>query len=155
MQPSTGRPILDRAALDAFRQWVFKPGTVTFVRTPITFTIGGPPTYELRTEAKKMDDVLAAFLGQGTVVDGPIPAYPRFPPWTNKNGSGVYELHVTKGGTVSVVKILKSSGDMTFDRKAVATLGKWRLRKGPLILELPLSFSLTPTTYSVDIPRTH
>jgi hypothetical protein len=38
-------------------------------------------------------------------------------------------------------------------RVAAKTLRKWRLRRGPLILELPLSFKLTPTKYTVDIPK--
>src|SRR5437764_5993614 len=34
---STGSPILDNAALSAFRLWRFRPGTVSKVRTPIKF----------------------------------------------------------------------------------------------------------------------
>ena len=41
MAQSTGNPILDNAALSAFRRWRFKPGTVSKVRTPITFTMTG------------------------------------------------------------------------------------------------------------------
>jgi len=41
MATSTGNPILDNAATSAFRRWRFKPGTVSKVRTPITFTMTG------------------------------------------------------------------------------------------------------------------
>ena len=41
MASSTGSPILDNAATSAFRRWRFKPGTVSKVRTPITFTMTG------------------------------------------------------------------------------------------------------------------
>ena len=41
MSPSTGNAILDNAATSAFRRWRFKPGTVSKVRTPITFTMTG------------------------------------------------------------------------------------------------------------------
>jgi TonB family protein len=41
MASSTGSPILDNAATSAFRRWRFKPGTVSRVRTPITFTMSG------------------------------------------------------------------------------------------------------------------
>lgn len=41
MATSTGSPILDNAATSAFRRWRFKPGTVSTVRTPITFTMTG------------------------------------------------------------------------------------------------------------------
>jgi len=41
MAQSTGNAILDNAATSAFRRWRFKPGTVSKVRTPITFTMTG------------------------------------------------------------------------------------------------------------------
>ena len=41
MAQSTGSPFLDNAALTAFRRWRFKPGTVSSVRCPITFTLTG------------------------------------------------------------------------------------------------------------------
>jgi TonB family protein len=154
MAQSTGSIILDGAALGAFRQWRFKPGTVNKVRIPIRFTIGGEVVTEYHVKEKPMDDALAAFLGKGTVEKGAIPAYPRSVPWTTKQGTGRYEIHVQKDGRVSEVRILKRSGDDIFDRTTVETLWKWRLRRGPLILELPLSFKLTPSHYSVSIPKT-
>src|SRR4029077_1753322 len=41
MASSIGNRILDKAALSAFRQWRFKPGSVSKVRIPITFTTTG------------------------------------------------------------------------------------------------------------------
>ncbi len=41
MAQSVGNPILDNAAVSAFRQWRFRPGTVSKVRIPITFTMTG------------------------------------------------------------------------------------------------------------------
>src|SRR6266496_283739 len=41
MTQSTGSPILDNSALSAFRQWRFRPGTVSEFRIPITFTMTG------------------------------------------------------------------------------------------------------------------
>jgi protein TonB len=38
---SIGNPVLDNAAVGAFRQWRFRPGTVSKVRIPITFTMTG------------------------------------------------------------------------------------------------------------------
>lgn len=41
MWQSTGNQVLDNATLAAFRRWRFKPGTVTRVKSPITFTMTG------------------------------------------------------------------------------------------------------------------
>ncbi len=41
MVQSIGNPILDNAALSAFRRWRFKPGMVSKVKIPITFTMAG------------------------------------------------------------------------------------------------------------------
>jgi TonB family protein len=41
MAKGTGSPVLDNAALSGFRRWRFKPGTVSTVRCPITFTLVG------------------------------------------------------------------------------------------------------------------
>lgn len=41
MQESTGSPVLDNAAVTAFRRWRFKPNAVSRVKSPITFTMTG------------------------------------------------------------------------------------------------------------------
>jgi TonB family protein len=153
MEVSTGSPILDEAALAAFRRWRFEPGSVSKVRVPIRFIMGGAVVTQLVVMHKRdMDEMLAPFLGKGAVLDGPSPAYPFPPRWTKKQGDGKYELHVGKNGQVEEVRILKRSGDSTFDRVAVATLRRWRLRTGPMVVELPLAFKLTPQTYDIWIP---
>jgi len=38
---SMGNPILDDAAVSTFRRWKFRPGSVSKVRIPITFTLTG------------------------------------------------------------------------------------------------------------------
>jgi TonB family protein len=41
MTQSTGNAILDNSTLDALRRWRFKPGNVTKVQVPITYTLMG------------------------------------------------------------------------------------------------------------------
>ena len=156
MAPSTGSEILDDAAVEAFLEWRFKPGTIAGVKIPIAFILreqGGDAFTDYHVKGKSIDEALARYLGRDMVEKGPVPAYPRSVPWTNKEGSGVYEIHVRNDGIVSGVKILKRSGDDVFDRTVVDTLRRWRLRRGPLVLELPLAFRLTPNHYSVSIPK--
>jgi TonB family protein len=47
MEQSTGSLILDHAALVAFKRWRFKPGTVSGVRTPVTFALLGVSPIDL------------------------------------------------------------------------------------------------------------
>jgi TonB family protein len=42
MARSIGNPVLDNAALSAFRMWQFKPGSVSFVTIPISFGMAFP-----------------------------------------------------------------------------------------------------------------
>ena len=41
MWKSTGNPYLDNAAVTGFRRWRFKPGTVSRVKSPVTYTLTG------------------------------------------------------------------------------------------------------------------
>ncbi|HZE58408.1 MAG TPA: TonB family protein [Chthoniobacterales bacterium] len=41
MTKSTGNQFLDSAAISGFKRWRFKPGTVSWVTCPITFTLTG------------------------------------------------------------------------------------------------------------------
>lgn len=41
IRKSTGNAFLDNAALSGFRRWRFRPGTVSTVSCPITFTLAG------------------------------------------------------------------------------------------------------------------
>jgi TonB family protein len=41
MDVSTGNPVLDNAAVTGFHRWRFKPGAVSRVRLPITYTLTG------------------------------------------------------------------------------------------------------------------
>ena len=38
---STGSAVLDNATISGFRRWRFKPGTVSKVQTPVTYTLAG------------------------------------------------------------------------------------------------------------------
>jgi protein TonB len=41
MARSTGSAVLDNATISGLRRWRFKPGTVSQVQTPITYTLTG------------------------------------------------------------------------------------------------------------------
>jgi TonB family protein len=119
----------------------------------MSYALSAESSHITYTEDKKpMDLVLSPYVGRDNVIHAPIPKYPSHN-WEFKEGRGVYELHIGASGAVEEVKLLKSSGDSDFDRAAKKTLRKWKLRHGPMVIELPLRFVMTPTSYSVQIAR--
>lgn len=93
------------------------------------------------------------FRGKGALVQGDLPSYPAKPTWTNKHGTAVFELHVDGTGRVSDVTVKSPSGDEAFDRVTAKAMRQWRFRRGPVIIELPLSVELTTNKFSVRVPK--
>src|SRR5436305_4995513 len=56
---SIGHPVLDPAAIAAFREWRFWPHSISLVRAPITYHIGYPPRHVTKrhTPAESGDGV--------------------------------------------------------------------------------------------------
>jgi TonB family protein len=139
--------------LEALRRWKFKPGAPPIIR--VSFGMErvwrDDPLSDRHT--KKVNDMLAPFLGKWAVYRGALPDYPSKPAWTNKRGTGVFELHVDKNGRVSKVVLKRSSGDAVFDQTAAAAFQLWYFRKGPVVVELPLSFILTPEKFSLYVAK--
>lgn len=100
-----------------------------------------------------MTEVLAPFLGAGALRNAPIPQYPHRKNWSTKQGKGIYEIRADAAGKVTKVVVLKGSGDSVFDSIVQKTIRQWLFTRGPLTVELPLSFTLTPTSYQVDVAR--
>ncbi|MGI9088386.1 MAG: TonB family protein [Chthoniobacterales bacterium] len=152
---SSGNSYLDFKVLESLRHWKFLPGTPRLIS--VSFGVANwwstYPTMERK--AKPLDDILAPFLGKGTILRGELPGYPRRPAWKNKRGTGVFELHVDRSGRVPEVTLKRSSGDATFDQVTLTALREWRFRRGPIVVELPLSFVLTNTRFSVYVPKYH
>jgi TonB family protein len=71
------------------------------------------------------------------------PKYPfeaRAKHWT---GAGLYDLSVRPNGTVSDVRVLKSTGHAVLDEEARNTLLKWRFYPGRFTqVTVPLTFAI-------------
>src|SRR5438477_1721002 len=68
------------------------------------------------------------------------PAEARAKHWT---GAGLYELSVRPNGTVSDVRVLKSTGHAVLDEEAKTALLKWRFYPGRLTrIKVPLTFAI-------------
>lgn len=88
-----------------------------------------------------------------TLRKAPTPQYPGFRSRDFRYGKGIYEIRDNTSGKVTTVTVLKSSGDPAFDESVQKTLRKRQFTRGPLTVELPLSFTLTPTSYRIDGAR--
>ncbi len=139
--------------LESLRRWRFKPGAPALIQ--VSFGMErvwtGDPDHQRRTKA--VNDLLEPFLGKRAVVSAALPDYPTKPPWPNRRGTAVFELHVAKSGAVTKVNLKRASGDDAFDQNAASVLARWYFRKGPVVLELPLSFVLTPEKFSLYVPK--
>ncbi len=152
MEISTGSDLLDNETLNALRRWRFKPHSTDRAKVPISYSMNGVSFYYKKHETP-LAEMLAPYLGAGAVRKAKVPEYPNRDQWTFKHGKGRYELHIDSTGRVESVVVLQSSGDPIFDKAAQKTLSKWELNRGPLVVELPLSFILTPNSYRVDVAR--
>src|SRR5437870_2490357 len=96
MLQTTGNKLLDDAALEAFHQWQFKPGSVKKVNVPITFTLQRAPA--------------SALAGKALALHAARPSYPaeaRSNRWT---GTGVVLVNVDPNtGRVTSARMQQST----------------------------------------------
>jgi TonB family protein len=62
MLESTGSQLLDGAALQAYSQWRFKPGSVTQLKMPIEFKNRPPPTSARKASPARYYPLLIIFI---------------------------------------------------------------------------------------------
>jgi len=132
MQLSTGHKFLDDLALEAFRKWRFKPGSVSQVRIPITFC---------------MRSLYVRSLGERSwlqnVTNWSLPYYPLQAIYKGVTGSGVGIMKIdAQSGSVSSASMLKSTGHQILDNAALQAFRQWHFKPGTLTtLEIPVEFA--------------
>jgi TonB family protein len=131
---STGHKILDDAALDAFRQWRFKPGSVTKVKIPINYTMQG-----FRELARAKGHSL--WLQNATYWF--LPEYPREARAQGLTGKGVAVVKVDPTtGYVTSAWMQKSTGQEVLDNAALRAFRRWRFKPRSITtLEIPIQFT--------------
>lgn len=132
MQVSTGHITLDDLALATFRKWRFRPGTVSHVRIPITFSIRF--LYVRTSEDKPWLQNVTNWL---------LPYYPVSAIYKGVRGSGVAILKIDEQtGSVTSAAMLKSTGHQVLDSAAVYAFRQWRFKPGsPTTLQIPIEFA--------------
>lgn len=131
---STGHKILDDSALEAFRQWRFKPGSAYKVRIPINFTIRGFREY-VRSVGHSL------WLQNAT--HWFLPEYPREARDKGLTGKGVVVVKVDPAtGYVTSAWMLKSTGQEVLDNAALRAFRQWRFKPRSITtLEIPIQFT--------------
>ncbi len=137
---STGHKILDDSALEAFRQWRFKPGSVHKVKIPINFTMQG-----FREWARAKGHSL--WLHNATYWF--LPEYPREARDKGLIGKGVAVVKIDpQTGYVTSASMLKSTGQEILDNAALRAFRRWRFKPRSIItLEIPIQFTTKGVFY--------
>jgi TonB family protein len=135
MLETTGHRILDDAAVDAFRQWRFKPGTVDKIKAPITFSLQRVSTGGLGGKA------LALYAARPS-----YPAEARSKHWT---GTGIVLVEVDRNtGQVTSARMLQSTGHQILDEAALNAFRQWRFRPGTASkIRIPINFTMAGVAY--------
>jgi TonB family protein len=130
---STGHKILDDSALEAFRQWRFKPGSVHKVKIPINFTMQG------RGHSLWLHNATYWFL----------PEYPREARDKGVTGKGVAVVKIDpQTGYVTSASMLKSTGQENLDNAALRAFRQWRFKPRSITtLEIPIQFTTKGVFY--------
>ena len=143
MLKSTGYKVLDDSALEAFRQWRFKPGTVRKVRIPINFVMRGSPGYGEYLRA------VGHSLWLQNATHWSLPEYPREARDKGLTGKGVAMVKVDpRTGYVTSALMLKSTGQEILDNAALRTFRQWRFKPRTVTtLEIPVQFTTEGVFY--------
>ena len=133
MERSMGNKLLDDTALATFRQWRFRPGTVSKVHIEIRYSLGRFHVY-----VRALGDT--PWLKNATYWF--LPDYPYEATIRGATGSGVGILNVDSRGFVTSALMLKSTGQEVLDGAAIRAFREWRFKPGtPNRVEIPIEFA--------------
>jgi TonB family protein len=137
---STGHKILDDSALEAFRQWRFKPGSVRKVRIPINYTMQGFREW-VRTKGHSL------WLQNATYWF--LPEYPRDARAQGLTGKGVAVVKIDPAtGLVTSAWMQKSTGQEILDNATLRAFRQWRFKpRSVTTLEIPIQFTTKGVFY--------
>jgi protein TonB len=141
MLQSTGHKILDEAALQAFRQWQFKPGVpFNVIRVPAVF--------KLKRPYAKSSRFPALIQGRALAVYAPGPDYPYEARARRMTGSGIAELQIDpKTGFVTKARMVVSIGHAVLDEAALKAFRQWHFKPGTETVRIPITYTMARLKY--------
>ncbi|MEN6560382.1 MAG: energy transducer TonB [Acidobacteriota bacterium] len=147
-------PLLDQAAIDAVRQWVYEPAVVNGKPEPVSFTV--TVRFDLDQDKKGAGGAAAAGGAVGGVLQSQAgsnvkpprlvqevrPVYPEVARKAGVEGTVIMEATADTYGRVSAVKVLRSIP--LLDQAAVDALRQWIYE--PMVIDgkpQPVTFNVT------------
>src|SRR5262249_7757745 len=127
MEQSTGDSTLDKSAVNAFRKWRFKPGTVSKVRIPIEFNM----TSASQHQTSKSAEITSYASVKAFATLTPLPTYPLVAKRRGFTGIGVCIVSVDRpSGRVTGASMEQSTGHLSLDKAAIDAFRSWRFKPG-------------------------
>jgi TonB family protein len=146
-------PMLDRAAVEAVRQWVYEPMIVNGKPRGTIFTISVPFVLKDRTaRAEVLTDAEPVRIAAGGVTPVPVkkvePVYPEIARQSRLEGEVILEILIDVAGRVRDAKVIRSVP--LLDRAAFDALSRWTYepviidgKPVPVIFTVSVNFLLT------------
>jgi len=147
-------PALDKAAIEAVKQWKYEPYIKDGKLRPVTFSI--TVSFKLAEEAKKKRKVelrepvrINVALKPPKLIKKVIPEYPKECKEKGVEGTVILEATLDKKGNIKKVKVLKSAHP-ELDKSAIKAVKQWKYE--PYIIDgKPHSVIFTITvTFKLD-----
>ena len=145
--------MLDRAAVEAVRQWIFEPTIVNGKPRGTIFTISVPFVLKDRTaRAEVLTEVEPVSIAAGGVTPVPVkkvgPVYPEIARQSRLEGEVILEIMIDVAGRVRDAKVIRSIP--LLDRAAFDALSQWTYepviidgKPVPVIFTVSVNFLLT------------
>ncbi len=128
-------PLLDQAAIDAVRQWVYEPMVINGRPREVIFTTTVRFTLDKARSSTATTMQIIPAEGGGTIriLNAVAPTYPEEAKKANVDGTVLLEAAVNEKGLVEDVRVLRAVHP-ALDTAAVAALKEWKFESAPLPL---------------------
>jgi TonB family protein len=140
MLKSTDFDGLDKSAINALKQWTWKPGKWKEIELGVTFTFA---------HGGSQQGVKAYMITNGSRISEAVTPRPEPVKDTEGHyltGTGLMRLYLNKSGRVKSIEIVKSTGHPELDASAMRAFNQWKLGKGELpSINVPVQFTDRPS----------
>ncbi len=148
--------LLSKAAIEALKQWKYKPMFIKGKPMAIIFTV--TMTFKLKDKEKEKEEEIAEFEKGAVIAEGDVkppklvkkvnPVYPDEARKEGIEGAVILKVRTDEQGSIEKIKVLESPHDL-LSKAAVEAVKQWKyepmLKKGnpvPIIFTVNMNFKL-------------